>query len=72
MSNPAMTMAEVFLTMVTDRSIVVSYDPIPASALHVCPEAARDAPLWDWPMLADTSFRDVAVFEPDLIGNVAV
>lgn len=70
--NPAMTQADVILAMVKNRGVVVSYDPIPAEALRVCPEAARDAPPWDWPMLAATNFTEVAIFEPDLSGNVVI
>lgn len=70
--NPSLTRADVILAMVKDRDIVVSYDALPASALRVCPKVAPDAPPWEWPMLADTDFSEVAIFEPDLIGNVAV
>jgi hypothetical protein len=70
--QPDLTRAEVFLAMVKDRTVVVSYDPIPASALRVCPKAAHDAPPREWPMLSVTNFADVAIFEPDFFGNVVV
>jgi hypothetical protein len=70
--NPGMTRAKVILAMVKDRDIVVSYDAISAGALRGCPKVAPDAPPWDWPMLAGTDFSEVAIFEPDMIGNVVV
>jgi hypothetical protein len=70
--NPGKTPREIFLAMVRHREIVISFDPIPASVLRVCPKSAPDAPPSEWPMLVDTDFADVAIFGPDLLGNVPV
>jgi hypothetical protein len=70
--NPGLSRADVILAMVKDRDIVISYDPIPAAALRVCPKAAPDAAPSDWTMLVGTDLADVAIFEPDLMGNVVV
>jgi hypothetical protein len=69
---PERTRGEMFLAIVKDREIVISFDAIPASGLRVCPKAAPGAPPWEWPTLVDTDFADAAIFGPDIQGNVPV
>jgi hypothetical protein len=61
-----------FLHVVEDREVLLSYESISASALVVCQKGARDLPPSKWRPLTETNISDVEMFEPDLIGNVAV
>jgi hypothetical protein len=65
-------LAEIFLRVIEDREVILSYEPIPASALRVFPKANPALPPSEWPMLMDTELADVAELKPDLVGNVAV
>lgn len=69
--NPKLSRAEIFLETVRDREVVISFDTIPADALRVCSSRGLDAPPAEWPRLVDTKLKDVALFKPDLVGNVA-
>lgn len=69
-TNAQMSDADVFLAMVRDREVIVTFDPIPSNVLRVCPNVAPDLPPARWPMLVDVSREDVAIFPPDSIGNV--
>ena len=65
---------DIFREVVRNREVVISYEPIAPGVLRVCPEAAPDAPLSEWPRLVDTVLDDVALFGPpdDVMGYVAV
>jgi hypothetical protein len=64
------TRGQVFLSVLKRREVIVSYDGIPAADLKVCTEAVRDKPPSEWPELIDVDFKDVAIFAPDLCGNI--
>jgi hypothetical protein len=68
--NPNLSRGQVFLAMVTNREVVISYDAIPAADLRVCTEALRDNSPSDWPPLLGADLKNVEIFKPDLVGNV--
>lgn len=71
-ANPVVSRGAIFLDIVRNREVIVTFDTIPPAVLRVCPQTAPDASPWDWPMLVNTDVADVAFFEPDLVGNVSV
>jgi hypothetical protein len=70
--EPTRSIADIFFATVKDREVVVTYKPIPASALRVCTKATIDEPPSEWPRLMEIDFADVAQFKPDLFGNIAL
>jgi hypothetical protein len=70
--EPSRPIADIFLAIVKDREVVVTYEPIPASALRVCTKATINKPPSEWPPLVETDFDEVAQFEPDFVGNIAL
>jgi hypothetical protein len=65
-------LGRIFLAVVENREVILSYEPIPASALRVCPKRNPTLPPVEWPVLLGTELEDVAEFTPDIAGNVAV
>jgi hypothetical protein len=70
--RPDLSRADVFMSILRSREVIVSYDPVPAVDLRVCTEVLRNNPPSDWPPLVGTDLKDVAIFSPDLIGNIAL
>ena len=68
--DPDASLGKIFLAMVKDREVVISFDAIGPNVLRVCPKAEPNAPHEKWPRQIDTNLNDVAIFNPDLIGNV--
>jgi hypothetical protein len=68
--NTTRPRGEIFLEMVWNREVIISLDPISPGMLRVCPKGAPDSAPSEWPMLAATEAPDVAVFLPDIMGNV--
>jgi hypothetical protein len=71
-SSTSLLDEQIFLRMIQNSESVVSYDPIAASVLRVCPEDARESHPATWPLLTDSSSDDIAIFAPDIVGNVSI
>lgn len=69
-SKPDASLGEIFLAVVRNREVVITFDAIRPDVLRICPKAEPDAPHEKWPRLVDTDFEEAAIFKPDLLGNV--
>lgn len=65
-------LGQVFLSVLRNLEVVVSYDNIPATDLKVCTVAVHDKPPADWLDLVGIDFKDVAIFKPDNLGYISL
>ncbi len=65
--HPDWPVDRIFMEVVKCHEALVSYDPIPAGALRVCPAANPNLPPQEWPALSTIKNQaDVYVVENDL------